>query len=259
MPQGIRMEIRPRLVYLNLNGDWISKIMSLQSRTFKIDPAAISPEAVGWAASILRAGGLVLYPTETFYAIGAIPTDARAVNRVFEAKGRDLGKPLPLIASDRKAALSTAADWPRAAEALARAFWPGALSIIVPAAAFLPPALHAGTGKIAIRVSSHPVSSLLARAAGGLIISTSANTAGEPPPASPGSIGKELIRLAGAFLDSGDLPGALPSTIVDVTACPAALIRAGLVPWDEVKRALETSVLGLGQMRTSTESELRNP
>ncbi len=174
--------------------------MSSRPRTLKIDPAAISPEAVGLAASILRAGGLVLYPTETFYAIGAMPADTRAVNRVFEAKGRDFGKPLPLIASNREAVLRAAAEWPEAAEVLSRIFWPGALSIIVPAAAFLPPALHAGTGKIAIRVSSHPVSMLLAGAVGGLIVSTSANTTGEPPPGRPGDIGDELVRLAGALL-----------------------------------------------------------
>jgi L-threonylcarbamoyladenylate synthase len=236
----------------------MSAALSSKSRTFKIDPAAISSEALGWAASVLKAGGLVVYPTETFYAIGATPADARAVNRAFEAKGRDFGKPLPLIASDREAALRAAAQWPEAAEALARTFWPGALSIIVPAAAFLPPALHAGTGKIAIRVSSHPVSSLVARAAGGLIVSTSANTAGEPPPSRPGDIGDELLRLAGAFLDAGDLPGALPSTIVDVTVRPAALIRAGVVPWEEVRRAFETSVSGSGQTRPPKEVERQN-
>lgn len=181
----------------------------------------------------------MLYPTETFYAIGANPADARAVNRVFEAKGRDFGKPLPLIAANREDVLRAAAEWPEEAEALARMFWPGALSIIVTAAAFLPPSLHAGTGKIAIRVSSHAVSSLLARAAGGLIVSTSANTAGEPPPSRAGDIGKQLFESAGALLDSGDLPGALPSTIVDVTVRPAALIRAGQVPWEKVRRALE--------------------
>jgi L-threonylcarbamoyladenylate synthase len=195
----------------------------------------------------------VLYPTETFYAIGAMPTNARAVNRVFAAKGRDFGKPLPLIASDRKAAMSAAAEWPDAAETLARLFWPGPLSIVVPAAHFLPSALHAGTGKIAIRVSSHPVSSLLARVAGGLIVSTSANTAGAPPAGKPGNIGKELLRLAGVVLDSGELPGALPSTIVDVAVRPAVLIRPGMVPWDEVRRSLETSAPEPGALQPGLE------
>ena len=94
-------------------------------RILKIEPAEIRPEAVWDAASVLRSGGLVIYPTETFYALGALPVIAEAVNRVFDMKGRDFRKPLPLIASDREAALSAASEWPGPAETLARIFWPG--------------------------------------------------------------------------------------------------------------------------------------
>ena len=199
------------------------------------------PAALRDIASILRSGGLVIYPTETFYALGAIPASAEAVEKVFEKKGRDFRKPLPLIAADREAVVSAAAVWPESAEALSRIFWPGPLSIVIEASASLPPVLHAGTGKIAIRVSSHPVASFLARATGGLIISTSANRAGELPPNSPGAVDRELLHSVDAFLDAGDLPGGLPSTIVDVTVGPAALIRAGKIGWEEIQRALEDS------------------
>ncbi len=212
-----------------------------KSGTFKIDPAAIEPEMFGRAASILRAGGLVVYPTETFYAIGAVPVYTQAVNRVFEIKGRDFLKPLPLIASDRLVVLKAASEWPEAAETLARTFWPGALSILIAAAPFLPPVVHAGTGKIAVRVSSHPLAALLARAAGGLIVSTSANRLGEPAPSSPGAIDDELLHSVDAFFDAGDLPGALPSTIVDVCVCPAALIRAGRISWEAIQSVLDTA------------------
>jgi L-threonylcarbamoyladenylate synthase len=225
----------------------------------KLKPAQIRPETIlrsgesnasdDWdelaalwdVASILRPGGLVIYPTETFYALGAIPVSAEAVERVFEKKGRDFRKPLPLIAADREAVVSAAFEWPESAEALSRIFWPGPLSIVIQASASLPPVLHAGTGKIAIRVSSHPVASLLAQAAGGLIISTSANRSGELPPSSPGAVARELLQSVDAFLDAGDLPGGLPSTIVDVTVRPAALIRAGKIAWEEIRRALEDS------------------
>ena len=205
----------------------------------KLNPAKIRPEALWDAASILRSGGLVIYPTETFYAFGAIPVIAEAVERVFEKKGRDFRKPLPLIASDRETVLSAASEWPESAETLARKFWPGPLSIVIQASPSLPPVLHAGTGKIAIRVSSHPVASLLARATGGLIISTSANRAGEFPPSGPGAVAQELLQSVDAFIDAGDLPGGLPSTIVDVTVRPAALIRTGKIAWEEIRRALE--------------------
>ena len=219
----------------------MSAAMGAESRIFKIDAAEISAEAICHAASILRSGGIVLYPTETFYALGAIPWMAKAVNRVFEIKGRAREKPLPLIASDLQAVLSAASEWPESAEVLAGIFWPGPLSIIVPAVASLPPALHAGTGKIAVRVSSHPVASMLARASGGLIISTSANMAGEPPPQSPGAVTAKLLQAVDVLLDAGNLQGGLPSAIVDVTVNPEALIRAGKITWEDIRGALDAN------------------
>lgn len=209
------------------------------AKNFSIDPAAISGEAIREAASILRAGGVVIYPTETFYALGAVPTIAEAVEKVFAIKGRDFGKALPLIACDLEAVHGAASQWPAPAERLARLFWPGPLSLVVPASASLPALLHAGTGKIAIRVSSHPVASLLARACGGLIISTSANVAGGPAPASRGDIDAGLLASVGAVLDAGNLPGGFPSTIVDVSIHPAELVRHGRIAPEQILTALE--------------------
>ncbi|MGC8493695.1 MAG: L-threonylcarbamoyladenylate synthase [Syntrophobacteraceae bacterium] len=213
--------------------------MSLGLKIFSVDSAEISDEAIREAASILRSGGLVVYPTETFYALGAIATSAEAVERVYEAKGRGFDKALPLIAGDLQAALGAVSQWPESAEKLARVFWPGPLSLILPAAASLPAALHAGTGKIAIRVSSHPVAALLARACGGLLISTSANMAGEPATESPARIDARLLALAGAMLDAGNLPGGFPSTIVDVSTHPAKLVREGKITPKEIFGVLE--------------------
>ncbi|SPF44309.1 Translation factor SUA5 [Syntrophobacter sp. SbD1] len=210
-----------------------------ETAIFKMEPGEVLKQAIYTAASILRAGGLVLYPTETFYALGAIPEFAQAVQKVFEAKGRDVRKPLPLIASDIQAVLTAASEWPQSADVLARSFWPGPLSIVVSAAASLPSVLHAQTGKVALRISSHPVASLLARASGGLIVSTSANRAGEPPPKDRGAIDRELLHAVDALLDAGELPGGLASTIVDVTVHPAVLIRAGKIAWEDIRRVLE--------------------
>jgi L-threonylcarbamoyladenylate synthase len=210
-----------------------------ESKIFKAGPAEVHPEVIRAAASILGSGGTVLYPTETFYALGAAPGIAEAVNRVFEIKGRDSRKPLPLIASDLPAVLRAASQWPESAEVLARLFWPGPLSIVIPAGMWLPPSVHARTGKIAVRVSSHPIASLLAKASGGLLVSTSANRAGEPPPRTPGAVDPDLLKSVDALIHAGNLPGGLPSTIVDVTVCPAALIRAGKIAWKDILRALE--------------------
>jgi L-threonylcarbamoyladenylate synthase len=217
----------------------MSAVTESKPRIIKIDPAEISAEAIYDAACILRSGGIVLYPTETFYALGAMPGIKEAVERVFEIKGRDLGKPLPLIASDLRAVLIVVSEWPESAKALARVFWPGPLSMVVPAVAPLPDVLHSKTGKIAIRISSHPIASLLARASGGLIVSTSANRAGESPPKNPSGISAELILSVEALVDAGNLPGGLPSAIVDVSVQPAVLIRAGKIAWQDVRLAIE--------------------
>ncbi len=207
-------------------------------KIFRVDPAAISGEAIREAAAILRFGGVVIYPTETFYALGAIPAIEKAVERVFEIKGRDVGKALPLIASDLEAVLGAASDWLEPADTLARLFWPGPLSLIIPASASLPPALHAGTGKIAVRVSSHPVALMLARACGGLIISTSANLAGGAAPQNTASLNAGLLASVAAMLDAGDLPGGFPSTIVDVSVHPATLVREGKIAPEAISKAL---------------------
>ena len=207
-------------------------------KIFSVDPAEINVEAIREASAILRSGGVVIYPTETFYALGAIPTIEKAVERVFQIKGREAGKALPLIASELQAVLGASSDWPEPADMLARIFWPGPLSLIIAASASLPAALHAGTGKIAVRVSSHPVALMLARACGGLIISTSANMAGGAAPENPASINAGLLASVGAMLDAGNLPGGFPSTIVDVSVHPATLVREGKIAPEAISKAL---------------------
>ncbi|MHC1725353.1 MAG: L-threonylcarbamoyladenylate synthase [Syntrophobacteraceae bacterium] len=194
--------------------------------------------------SLFREGGLAVYPTETFYALGGVPSLTEVSARIFEIKGRDFRKPLPLIASGREAVMRAVSAWSEAAERLANAFWPGPLTLILPAAPSLPPLLHAGTGKVAIRISSHPLASSLAGAAGGLLVSTSANSAGEPPPDTPGMIPDRLLKQVDAFLVAGDLAGGFPSTIVDVTVHPPVLVRGGRIGWDEILNALGADFTG---------------
>ena len=210
-----------------------------KAQIWTINPEDIHPEAISRLALMLRHGCVAVYPTETFYALGVAPTRAEAVERIFAIKGRDFRKALPLIASDRQAVLRAAFAWPEIAERLADAFWPGPLTLILPAAKEIPPALHAGTGKIAVRVSSLPVASLLAELTGGLIVSTSANMTGQPPPGNPAMISPSLLEEVDGVLDYGNLPGGLPSTIVDITVHPVTLVRAGAIEWDAIKKAVE--------------------
>ncbi len=201
---------------------------------FRLGSAGISAETVKRAAVILRSGGVVIYPTETFYALGAVATLEEAVSRIFQIKGRDFAKALPLIAADLPAVLDAVSKWPEAARLLSHLFWPGPLSLVVPASPSLPPALHAGTGKIALRISSHPVASLLAKLSGGLLISTSANISGAPAPQNCAGLDKGLLSCVDALLDAGDLPGGFPSTIVDISVYPVAILREGKIAAEQI-------------------------
>ena len=212
--------------------------MQSKPKIWRIDPENVSTEAISEAVSILERGGLVIYPTETFYALGAVATIAGAVEKVFAAKKRNVGMALPVICSDKKAVLACTGRWPKEAEILAGAFWPGPLTLLLPASPLLPPVLHTGTGKVAVRISPHPAASLLARLSGGTLVSTSANLSGDPAPAGPREISEAIINGVDGFIDAGDLPGGLPSTIVDVTLTPPRLVRSGALPWEAISRAL---------------------
>lgn len=188
------------------------------------------------ALAVLRAGSLLIYPTDTLYAIGGRALDGAAAHAVRAAKGRDEGKPLPVVAGDAAQARSLAASWPDGAERLAAAFWPGPLTLVVAAAELVPEAVTAGSGTVAVRV---PALALCRRLAGeaGPLVSTSANAAGQPPPLTCADAVQAVGARVALALDGG--PGRpVPSTIVDLSGGAARLLRAGAVDWERVRRVL---------------------
>ena len=189
------------------------------------------------AAEVLRRGGIVAYPTETFYGLGALARDGGAVERVARAKGRPDGKPLPLLAADR-AQVDEVAVVGELAERLAARFWPGPLTLVLPAQPGLPAAIGAGTGTVGVRVPGSEAARALARAAGGALVATSANLTGEPPPARAEDLSPALRDRLDAVLDLGATPGGLPSTVVAVEGASVRLVREGAVPFGEVMAAL---------------------
>lgn len=189
------------------------------------------------AAERLRAGGLVVYPTETFYALGALAASAAAVARLAAAKLRPGDRPLPLVAADLAAARAVAADFPPLAERLAARFWPGPLTLVLPAAPGLPPEVS-GEGTVGVRVPGSALARDLSRLAGGPLISTSANVAGGPPVVRPSDLDQGLLLLVDCVLDGGETPGGLPSTVVAVDGRGPRLLRPGAVPWESLLAAL---------------------
>ena len=215
-----------------------SSMPSINTPIWKIDPLNPQPEALALAAEVVQGGGVIVYPTETLYGLGADPMQERAVERVFLVKGRGFGKPLPLIAASLEDAMGVAANWSRVAKRLAKAFWPGPLTMVLAASDRVHPALHAGTGKVALRISSHPAAHGLCRACGGLLISTSANISAHPPFEDPDILPATFLAAIDGVLHAGRLPAQLPSTIVDLTSRPVRRLRAGAIPWEAIERML---------------------
>lgn len=190
------------------------------------------------ACEALSAGGVVAYPTDTLYGLAANPRSASAVSRLFAVKAREAGHAIPLIAAD-EAQAALAGEFTDAVRRLARAFWPGPLSIILQARPDVDRGVVANDGTIAVRVPDSEIARALARDFGYCITATSANLSGKPPTASAAVVRATLGGRVDYILDAGDAPGGAPSTIVDVRQGVPRLVRAGAVPWDRVLESLE--------------------
>jgi L-threonylcarbamoyladenylate synthase len=195
-------------------------------------------DRVARAAETLRAGGVLAYPTETFYGLGALASDRAAVARLAAAKLRPDGKPLPLLAADLSQVAQVVARLEPAAQRLADALWPGPLTLVLPAAAWLAPEITAGTGTVAIRVPGSDVARRLARLAGGAIVSTSANVSGEPPPVAAYDLSPVLLGRIDGVLDAGPAPGGLASTIVALEGGVPRVLREGPISFARIQAAL---------------------
>lgn len=205
-------------------------------RIVKIDPTNPAP-AIAEAAEVLKAGGLVAYPTESFYALGADALNTGAVRKIFDAKKRSVIKPLSVIVHEKtKISLLTNGLSPLAQGALER-LMPGPVTLVFPASEAVPEALTGGTGKIGIRVPDHKVATGLARALGGPVTATSANLSGRPGLTTAGEV---ICSLPGIdlVLDGGATPGAPASTVLDLTCDPPRILREGRVAKAGIKEML---------------------
>jgi L-threonylcarbamoyladenylate synthase len=203
-----------------------------------LDPADPDPIVVARAARAIIEGLIVAYPTDTLYGLAVDPHDPVAVDRLFEAKGRPRGMPVPLIAGDLDQAFACASLVQVIARRLAERFWPGPLTLVMQAVPGLVAAVHAGTNRVGVRVPGHAVARALARHAGRAITATSANRSGEPAPADPDTVARTLEEAVAVLLDGGSTAGGPPSTVVDVTGQAPVLVREGVVPWARVLESI---------------------
>ena len=194
-------------------------------------------EQVRKGVKILKQGGIVAFPTDTVYGLGADIFNPKAVERIYEVKKRPRRLPFPLLLGDISQ-VTVVAQASEIAWFLARRFWPGGLTLILPKAASLPAYLAKGI-TVAIRIPNHPVCLALIRYLGSPIIGTSANISGEPSALTADEVRKQIGQGIDFIIDGGRCPGGGESIIVDVTKGVPAILRQGIIPQREIEEAYE--------------------
>ncbi len=207
----------------------------MHTEVLPIDAVYPDAGAVARAAAVLRGGGLVAFPTETVYGLGASALDAAAVARIFAAKGRPSNNPLIVHVADAEDVARVAAAWPAAAARLAECFWPGPLTLVLPRRYDVPDVVTAGGPTVAVRVPAHAVARALIRAAGVPIAAPSANRSGYISPTRAEHVLHGLAGRIDLVLDAGPVPGGIESTVLDLTNDPPRLLRPGLVSPAEIE------------------------
>ncbi len=196
-------------------------------RVRQVDPERPDPGALADAVAVLRAGGLVAFPTETVYGLGARALDPAAVAKVFAAKGRPSGHPLIAHVEGEEGARAIAREWSERASRLARAFWPGPLTLVVPRGSKVPAAVTGGGDSVAVRAPAHAVALALLRALGEPLAAPSANRYQTLSPTTAAHVVKSLGDAVDLVLDGGPCAAGIESTVLDLCADPPRVLRPG--------------------------------
>ena len=193
------------------------------------------------AASLLRAGGIVAYSTETYYGLGVDPFNDKALARLFQVKNRPAVKPVLVLVADRDQVGLLASEISPIARLLMDSFWPGPLTLVLPARTDLSPLLTGGTGTVGIRLSPHPLATALLHAFAAPLTATSANRSGQDPAVTAGEVRAAFGSEVGLILDGGPTPGRMGSTLVGVHGSRVTCIREGRVSFVDVLQAAGTT------------------
>lgn len=202
--------------------------------------------AVTRAAELLRNGRLVAFPTETVYGLGANALDAAAVRRIFEVKGRPLSNPLIVHVPGIQMARDLAARWPDEADLLARQFWPGPLTIVVPKNAQIPDLVTAGLPSVGLRIPAHPVAQALLEAAGIPVAAPSANRFSQLSPTTAEHVREGIGPGVDFILDGGPCTVGIESTVISLTGAVPRILRPGMVTQPDIEEIIGPVEVGGG-------------
>jgi L-threonylcarbamoyladenylate synthase len=205
--------------------------------------ALTSPNEIAKAAALLRAGGLVAFPTETVYGLGANALDEAAVRRIFESKGRPNSSPLIVHVSSIEMARGLASEWSDNAERLARRFWPGPLTIIVPKNSSVPDLVTAGLPSVGLRIPAHPMARALIEAAQIPIAAPSANRFTELSPTTAENVPEGLADM---ILNGGPCSVGIESTVISLAGPTPRILRPGMITQTEIEQLIGPVEVGGG-------------
>jgi len=197
---------------------------------------AASSNALSLALEILKSGGLVAFPTDTVYGVGALAFDGKAIESIYVAKDRPIEKAIPILIADMEDMEKVGMDIPQTAYKLAARFWPGPLTCVIPKQPTLPEAVSA-TSTVGVRVPDHEVARTLLRAAGPMAV-TSANISGAQSPSTAEEVYAQLNGQIPLIIDGGTTPGGVPSTVVDCSTSELKILREGPISIEELLSSL---------------------
>jgi L-threonylcarbamoyladenylate synthase len=201
---------------------------------------ANSPDAIQRALDVLNHGGLVAFPTDTVYGVGALVFDGKAVESIYVAKDRPIEKAIPVLIADAEDMDKVGMNIPDIARRIAARFFPGPLTCLIPKQPTLPSAVSA-TSTVGVRVPDHEVARAFLRAAGPMAV-TSANISGQPSPSTAEEVFAQLNGRIELIIDGGKTPGGVPSTVVDCTNNEIKILRVGPISLKEIKLKLSSPI-----------------
>jgi L-threonylcarbamoyladenylate synthase len=212
---------------------------TLMPEILKIGADTSEEKILNRAVEILSGGGIIAYPTETFYGLGADATNPKAIENIFAVKGRNFKNPISLIIGKHDEVYPLVRDIPESAKILMTTFWPGALTIVFAASDEISHLLTAGSGKIGLRISSHPIALKIVQKLKKPLTATSANMSGAPECSLASDVADQIGNKIDAIVDWGKTKGDKASTIIDITCDPPVILREGAISKKEIEEQVD--------------------
>jgi L-threonylcarbamoyladenylate synthase len=211
----------------------------MKTITLKVDPIEPKPEDIERAVELLKSGKLVAFPTDTVYGIGADAFNEEAVGKIFAAKKRDPDNPLQILIAQKDDLRKIAEDQSIILDRLASEFWPGPLTVVMPAREDFPRRANCGRDTIGVRMPANAIALRLIEAFGAPIAATSANISGSPDPVGAAEVMEYLGGEVALILDGGHTPGSVPSTVLDISVHPPVILRQGKLTVKDLNKVLD--------------------